>query len=81
MKQVFATIVFTCIATEENYKQGKCPLNDDPHACGFGITIAVIAFILCIVFLIIDARFDSFSNVKTRKRAVIVDMVISGYYR
>jgi hypothetical protein len=70
-------IVFGCIASEDNYKDGKCPMNES-GACGFGISIGVFAFLACIAFLIIDARFDSFSNVKTRKRAVIADMAVSG---
>lgn len=77
---LFAVIVFGCIASEDLYGEGKCPLDEDGHACGFGITIGVIAFLVCVVFLLIDARFDSFSNVKTRKRAVIVDMAFSGIW-
>ena len=36
--------------------------------------------IICLFFLLVDAKFDSFSNVKTRKRAVIVDLAISGNF-
>jgi hypothetical protein len=53
-------------------------MDNDPNACGFGITIGVIAFLALIVFLIIDARFDSLSSVKIRRRAVIADMGFSG---
>ena len=31
---------------------GKCPLNGDPGACGFGTFVGVVAFIICIVFLV-----------------------------
>ena len=75
---VLAIVVFSCIASEDLYKQGQCPLNEDSTACGFGILIGVTAFLLCLFFLLVDAKFDSFSNVKTRKRAVIVDLAISG---
>jgi len=55
-------------------------MNNDPNACGFGITIGVIAFLALIVFLIIDARFDSFSSVKIRRRMVIADLAFSGVW-
>ena len=77
---MLAIVVFSCIASEDLYKQGQCPLNEDSTACGFGITIGVTAFLICLFFLLVDAKFDSFSNVKTRKRAVIVDLAISGNF-
>ena len=75
---MLAIVVFSCIASLDLYKQGQCPLNEDSTACGFGIFIGVTAFLICLFFLLVDAKFDSFSNVKTRKRAVIVDLAISG---
>ena len=77
-QQIFALIVFGSIASEDLYKQDQCPLNGDPHACGFGIAVGVLAFLICLLFLIVDARFDSFSNVQTRKKTVIADTAISG---
>lgn len=70
--------MFASIASEDTYEKGQCPMDNDPNACGFGITIGVIAFLALIVFLIIDARFDSLSSVKIRRRAVIADMGFSG---
>lgn len=70
--------MFGCISSDTIYKnEGKCPLNDDYNACGFGIAIGVIAFLAALLFLLVDARFDMFSNVKTRRRAVIADMIFS----
>ena len=57
-----------------------CPLEGDPHSCGFGIAVGVFAFVLCLLFLLIDARFDNISSIKIRKRAVIADFILSGYY-
>ena len=73
-------LVFGCIINVDEQDNGSCPLNGDPSACSFGFTVGVTAFLFCVVFLVIDARFDNFSNIKTRKRAVIADMVISGVY-
>jgi hypothetical protein len=77
---LFAVIVLGSIICEDLYKQGTCPLNEDATACSFGLTLSTIALLACIAFLIIDARFDSFSNVKTRKRAVVVDLAFSGFW-
>lgn len=74
---IFSVIVFACIASEELYQLGSCPLNGDAHTCGFGISVGVLSFLICILFLIIDARFDSISSIKIRKRAVILDFVLS----
>lgn len=77
---VFSIILFGSIMSEDQYQAGNCPINDDSHACGFGITMGVVGFFLCVLFLVIDFRFDSFSNVKTRRRAVIADMGLSGLW-
>jgi hypothetical protein len=77
---IFSIIVFASIASEDAYQRGTCPMDNDASACGFGITVGVIGFLGLIVFLIIDARFDSFSSVKIRKRAVIADMIFSGVW-
>ena len=50
-----------------------CPLNNDDSACNFCITIGVIAFLASLIFLFFDAKFESFSNIKTRRRIVIAD--------
>ncbi len=70
--------MFGSIASEDLYKKDECPLNNDAHACGFGIGVGVLAFLIGLILLVIDARFDNFSNIKTRKKAVIMDTVISG---
>lgn len=73
-------LVFGCILSIDDQYQGKCPINGDSHACSFGVTIGVFSFIFCLVFLFIDARFDNFSNINTRKKAVVADMGLSGMF-
>lgn len=75
---VFSIIVFASIASEDSYSNGKCPMDNDPGACGLGVTFGVVSFLILLVFLVVDARFDSFSSVKIRRRFVIADMGISG---
>jgi len=53
-------------------------LNGDPNACGYGIGIGVIAFLLCIAFLVLDALFEQLSSVQHRKYAVLADISVSG---
>lgn len=53
-------------------------MNDDTNACGYGTGIGVLAFLLCIAFLIVDVVFDNLSSVQQRKYAVIADLSISG---
>lgn len=77
---VFSVLVFGSIISVNEDDNGSCPLNEDPGACSFSTTIGVLAFLICVVFLFIDARFDNFSNINTRKRAVIIDMGLSGVY-
>ncbi|CAF0796319.1 unnamed protein product [Brachionus calyciflorus] len=74
---LFSLIVSLCISTEDSYEKGTCPFNNDPTACGYGILVGVIAFIACIIFLILDARFENFSSIKIRRRVVVADMVFS----
>lgn len=70
--------MFGSIITVNDQDMGRCPINGDPGACTYGTTIGVLAFLICVFFLVIDARFDNFSNINTRKRAVVIDMGLSG---
>lgn len=79
--QVFAIIVFACISAEKEYSFPDglaCPYGGDSGACGFGIFVGVIAFLACMVFLVMDAMFDNWSNVQHRKMAVMADLIFSG---
>ncbi|XP_071481129.1 synaptogyrin-3-like [Diadema antillarum] len=80
---VFAIIVFGCIASEGQRRlpdssETYCAYGSDQGACGFGIFVGVIAFLACMVFLVIDAVFDNWSNVQHRKMAVLADLIFSG---
>ena len=75
--QVFSIIVFACISSGGWYNH-HCQMHDDANACNYGVAIGVIAFLLCIGFLLLDALFDNISNVQHRKYAVIGDIGASG---
>ncbi|CAF5204706.1 unnamed protein product, partial [Rotaria magnacalcarata] len=73
---VFAIIVFACIA-QDGYTNDVCRYNDS-NACGYGIGLGVIAFLLTIAFIGLDVYFPNISNVKTRKTIVTVELATSG---
>lgn len=80
---MFAIVVFATITAEGYINQStkeevKCMFNENDSACSYGVGIGVLAFLACVVFLIIDAHFPQISNAKDRKYIVIGDLVFSG---
>ncbi|KAJ8318932.1 hypothetical protein KUTeg_004023 [Tegillarca granosa] len=73
---IWAIIVFGCIIAEGWHGQ-HCQMHDDPNACGYGTGIGILAFLICIAFLIVDAMFDNISSVQYRKYVVIADISLS----
>lgn len=82
---LFAIVVFATI-TAEGYtnpsSQGdiKCMFNDNDSACSFGVGIGVLAFLACVVFLVLDGYFPQISNAKERKYIVMGDLVFSAVW-
>ena len=81
--QLFSVVVFATI-TAEGYvnptqePDTKCIFNKNDSACSYGVGIGVLAFLACVVFLMLDAYFPQISNAKERKCIVIGDLVFSG---
>ncbi|KAF7667965.1 hypothetical protein LDENG_00038520 [Lucifuga dentata] len=75
---VFATITGEGYTNTETEQQEKCMFNSNASACSFGVGIGVLAFLACIVFIILDAYFPQISNAKERKYIVIGDLTFSG---
>uniref|UniRef100_A0A672GGF0 Synaptogyrin 3b n=1 Tax=Salarias fasciatus TaxID=181472 RepID=A0A672GGF0_SALFA len=80
--QVFSIVVFSCIVNEGYINIGSerllCIFNKNADACNYGITVGVTCFLGSICFLILDIYFPTMSNVRDRRRAVLVDLVFSG---
>lgn len=80
---VFSIVVFATI-TAEGYMNLKaqqdleCMFNANDGACNFGVGIGILAFLACVIFLILDAYFPQISNAKERKAIVLGDLVFSG---
>ncbi|XP_039977300.1 synaptogyrin-2a [Xiphias gladius] len=74
---VFATITAEGYVNPLNKGDAKCMFNNSDSACSYGVGIGVLAFLACVVFLILDAYFPQISNAKERKYIVIGDLGFS----
>lgn len=79
VSMLFAVVVFGCISSGAWWGH-QCQMHGDNNACNYGTGIGVLAFLLCIGFLIVDALFDNLSSVQHRKYAVLADLAISGLW-
>ncbi|XP_061626566.1 synaptogyrin-3-like [Phyllopteryx taeniolatus] len=79
---VFSMVVFSCIVNEGYMNIGSerllCVFNKNADACNFGVTLGVACFLASAFFLFLDAVFPSFSSLRDRRRAVLLDLVCSG---
>lgn len=77
-------VVFSCIVNEGYINIGSerllCVFNNNADACNYGITVGVACFLGSIFFLILDVYFPSMSNIRDRRRAVMLDLGFSGTY-
>ncbi|XP_013869454.1 synaptogyrin-2b [Austrofundulus limnaeus] len=82
---VFAIVVFGTI-TGEGYintvqkPEGKCIFNQSDSACSYAVGIGVIAFLVCVAFLVLDVYLPFMSNAQERKYAVMADLGLSGVW-
>lgn len=81
--QVFSIVVFGSIVNEGYLNtplEGEefCIYNRNPNACSYGVTVGVLTFITCLLYLALDVYFPQISSVKDRKKAVLSDIGVSG---
>ncbi|XP_072277212.1 synaptogyrin-1 isoform X2 [Pyxicephalus adspersus] len=82
---VFAIVVFGCIVNEgyinlPSEEEEHCIFNRNRSACTYGVTVGVLAFLTCILYLAVDVHFPQISSVKDRKKTVISDIAVSGVW-
>ncbi|KAM9792080.1 synaptogyrin-3-like [Neosynchiropus ocellatus] len=79
---VFSIVVFGCIVNEGYINIGSerllCVFNNNADACNFGVTVGVACFLASVLFLVLDVYFPGMSNVRDRRRAVLLDLGFSG---
>lgn len=83
--QVFSIVVFGSIVNEgylNTPTEGEefCIYNRNPSACSYGVTVGVLAFLTCLLYLALDVYFPQISSVKDRKKAVLSDIGVSGEF-
>nr|XP_025138263.1 LOW QUALITY PROTEIN: synaptogyrin-1 [Bubalus bubalis] len=81
---VFSIVVFGSIVNEgylNSPSESKefCIYNRNPNACGYGVTVGVLAFLTCLLYLALDVYFPQISSVKDRKKAVLSDIGSLGW--
>ncbi|KAM7130387.1 synaptogyrin-1 isoform X1 [Ciconia boyciana] len=82
---VFSIVVFGSIVNEgyvnrPDETQEHCIFNRNRNACNYGITVGVLAFLSCLLYLALDAYFPQISSVKDRKKAVLSDIGVSAFW-
>lgn len=78
---LFAIVVFGCIsAAGYDSRYHHCVYNKNQDACHYGVAIGVLAFLACLLFLAVDAQFNSISNAVNRKHLVAADLGFSGLW-
>nr|XP_025957639.1 synaptogyrin-1 isoform X2 [Dromaius novaehollandiae] len=84
-REVFSIVVFGSIVNEgyvnrPDETQEHCIFNRNRNACNYGITVGVLAFLSCLLYLALDAYFPQISSVKDRKKAVLSDIGVSAFW-
>ncbi|KAJ7398516.1 Synaptogyrin-1 [Pitangus sulphuratus] len=79
---IFSIVVFGSIVNEGyvnrlDESEEHCIFNRNHNACNYGITVGVLAFLSCLLYLALDAYFPQISSVKDRKKAVLSDIGVS----
>ncbi|XP_075999272.1 synaptogyrin-2a [Genypterus blacodes] len=77
---VFATITAEGYVNEPKENIGHCMFNHNESACSYAVGIGILAFLACVVFLILDAYFPQISNARERKYIVLGDLGFSGVW-
>uniref|UniRef100_K7FX16 TGF-beta activated kinase 1 (MAP3K7) binding protein 1 n=1 Tax=Pelodiscus sinensis TaxID=13735 RepID=K7FX16_PELSI len=83
--KVFSIVVFGSIVNEGYLNlpekgEEHCIFNRNDNACNYGITVGVLAFFSCLLYLALDVYFPQISSVKDRKKAVLSDIGVSAFW-
>uniref|UniRef100_A0A2R8MT33 Synaptogyrin 1 n=1 Tax=Callithrix jacchus TaxID=9483 RepID=A0A2R8MT33_CALJA len=81
---LFSIVVFGSIVNEgylnsASEEEEFCIYNRNPNACNYGVTVGVLAFLTCLLYLALDVYFPQISSVKDRKKAVLSDIGVSAW--
>lgn len=68
-------VIYSCVSSA--WYDGRCLFNRYNGICRFG-TLALISFIQCVAFLILEILFNHISSIKVRRRIAMADVILSG---
>ena len=74
-------IVFGCVADQGTVS--LCFYNANNNCCNFAIAIGVLAFLLCLVFLMKDVLYnvlDFSDNITMKKLLLVIDIAVNGLW-
>ncbi|KAI7804096.1 synaptogyrin-2a [Triplophysa rosa] len=77
---VFATIISEGYINESSGDNTHCIYNQNDSACSYGVSVGVLAFLACVVFIVLDALFPQISNANDRRFIVLSDLIFSGVW-
>ncbi|XP_073712887.1 synaptogyrin-2a [Misgurnus anguillicaudatus] len=77
---VFATLISEGYINESTGADTKCIFNQNDSACSYGTFIGILAFLACVIFIVLDAYLPQISNANERKYVVLSDLVFSGVW-
>ncbi|XP_030053682.1 synaptogyrin-4 [Microcaecilia unicolor] len=79
---IFALVVSGTLVTE-GYQNTlwsselHCVLNSNPVACGYGIGVGLLGFLVCVIFLGLDVAENHITKASIYKAVIIMDLVVS----
>ena len=80
--QVFSLVVFASIVNEGYVNLGSerlhCVFNKNADACNYGVFCGLVGLLLCSFFFLLDVKFQQISSIKDRKKAVMLEVGVSG---
>ncbi|CAG06018.1 unnamed protein product [Tetraodon nigroviridis] len=82
---LFSMVVFACITTEGHVNspwssETHCIFNQNDVPCPYALSVGVIGFLACVVFLFLDVYLPFVHNEQQRKVAVVADLGFSGVW-
>ncbi|KAJ7992008.1 hypothetical protein DPEC_G00274130 [Dallia pectoralis] len=81
---VFSLVVFASIVNEGYVNLGSerlhCVFNKNADACNYGVFCGFMGLLICSLFLLMDVKFQQISSIKDRKKAVMLEVGVSGFW-
>ncbi|XP_074513188.1 synaptogyrin-1-like isoform X2 [Sebastes fasciatus] len=82
---LFSIVILGCVANEGYVNRPEeveesCIFNRNQHACNYAVAMGTLCFLCSTGFLALDVYFPQITGVKDRKKAVMADIAVSGFW-